>query len=53
MAWLIVSLAAVSNATIDLGRAGMFATETLDDDGEVLWFEDMSSLKPESLSPGT
>jgi hypothetical protein len=34
MAWLIVSLAAVSNATIDLGRVETVATATSDDDGE-------------------
>lgn len=44
-----MSLAAVSNATIDLGRAGAVTTETDDvDDGETSWFEDMSALNPSS-----
>lgn len=52
MAWLIVSLTAVSNAAIDLGRVGSVATATSDDDGEgdTLWLEEKSALKLVSCS---
>ena len=50
MAWLMVSLAAVSNAAMDLGRVGSVVTATFDDDGEgdTLWFEYKLAFKFES-----
>jgi hypothetical protein len=45
-----VSLAAVSNATIDRGGVEAAATDVFDDDGGTLLFEDMSALKLEICS---